>query len=469
MKPENTEDGLKFYGISLENFKNISHKVIDIGGGSFGVLGRNGAGKSTLIQALCSPLDTKVVPMEPIKKGEERSKIEVLLKGYKNGLPVKYTLELYFSPGNKKGRLVVLNENEEVVKSPATFVKGLIGNISFDITAWLHESKEKKLKMLKQLTGCEIDIDKINVLIKDKKADKKGKKERAEELEAVLKNHGYTQDQIELYSKPKPTEPIQEELANISKSIDAYNGIESQMKGFREAIVKGEENIKGLRDKIEKDEIAYNEEIKRLELLIQKEKSRHNNLVSVTEELISSCFTEINKLKGNLVKGDAWLKEKVKPSSAEITQRLNDAIAHNEHYNIVSGLAAKQKEMLKFKGELTAIDTEVEKLEKQRGDLIAKSQLPIKGLTFSDDEIFIDGLPLDESQQNTAHLFDIGVDVAIALNPGLKVIFLNDASLYDEKNLAAIIKKIEDKNFQVVYELVSDGELDIKFSEREAE
>lgn len=469
MKPENTEDGLKFYGISLENFKNISHKVIDIGGDSFSVVGPNGSGKSSIIQALCSPLDTKIVPSEPIKKGEERSMIEVVLKGHKNGLPVKYTLDLYFSPGNKKGRLVVLNEAGEQIKSPATFVKGLIGNVSFDVVSWLHETKEKKLRMLKQLTGCEIDIDKINNQIKDKKSDKKVKKDRIEELEAVLKNHGYTQEQVELYSTNKPTEPIQLELTNISKSVDTYNKVESDMKGFRESITKEENNIAGIKAKIEQDITASGTEIKRLESLIQKEKERITSIVTEHEAMISANFLEITRLKGNLVKGDAWLNAKVKPFSAEITQRLNEAIAHNEHFNIVSGLAEKQKEMLKFKDELSAIDTEVEKLEKQRGSLIAKSQLPIKGLSFTEDEIFIDGLPLEEGQQNTASLFDIGVDVAIALNPSLKVIFLNDASLFDSKSLETIIKKIEAKGYQCIAEVVTNGELDIKFTERSAE
>lgn len=445
MKSENTEDGLKFYGISLENFKNISHKVIDIGGQSFSVVGPNGSGKSSIIQALCSPLDTKIVPSEPIKKGEERSMIEVVLKGYKNGSPVKYTLDLYFSPGNKKGRLVVLNEAGEQIKSPATFVKGLIGNVSFDVVSWLHETKEKKLRMLKQLTGCEIEIDKINKSIAEKKSDKKYKKERTEDLEAVLKNHGYTQEQIELYSKNIPTEPIQLELTNISKSLENYSSVERQMNGFKQSITDEETKI-GKRKK----------EIERLQALIRAE-----------EEAIEIHFAEITKLKGNIVKGDAWLQKTVKPSGEEITKRLNDAIAHNEHYNIVSGLALKQKEMLAAKSELTKIDTDIEKLEKDRGSLIAKSQLPIKGLSFTEDEIFIDGLPLEEGQQNTASLFDIGVDVAIALNPGLKVIFLNDGSLFDKKNLETIIRKIEAKGYQCITEIVSDGELDIKFTETE--
>jgi chromosome segregation ATPase len=442
----NQETELKFFGLSLSNFKNLSHKVIDIGGKSIMIVGPNGSGKSSLIQALCSPLDTKIVPSKPIKKGEERSTIEVVLQGIHGGHPAKYTLDLYFSPGNEKGRLVVKNEKDEVIKSPATFVKGLIGNVSFDVLFWLRETNEKRLKMLKQLTGCEIEIDKINKNITEKKATKKSRKERAEELEAVLKNHGYTQEQIELYTKPIPVEPIQMELTNISTAITEYTDVENKMTQFKNSINSYESKIADRRTEIE-----------RLQALIKAE-----------EVAIEVAFAEITKNKNNLIKGDAWLEKKgVKPSSEEISKRLSDATLHNQHHVKVSSLADSKREEMKFKRELIEIDVEVEKLEKQRGDLIGKSQLPIKRMSFTEDQILIDGLPLEEGQQNTADLFDIGVDVAIALNPGLKVIFLHEASLFDPKNLEVIIKKIEDRGFQVVAEIVEAGELDIKFTERE--
>jgi hypothetical protein len=439
------EDGIKFHGLKLTNFKNLSHKVIDIGGQSIMIVGPNGSGKSSLIQALCSPLDTKIIPTKPIKKGEDRSMIEVTLKGIHGGQPAKYVLELYFSPGNEKGRLVVRNEKDEVIKAPATFIKGLIGNCSFDITAWLHESNEKKLRMLKQLTGCEIEIDKVNKAIAEQKSTKKHKKENAEELEAVLKNHGYTQDQIELYSKPIDIAPIQMELSNISTAITAYTDVEGKMTKFKNAITEEEDKI-----------VKRRAEIERLQALIKAE-----------EAAIELSFAEITKYKNNLVKGDAWLEKTVKPSSEEISKRLNDATTHNQHHEKVKALAENQRTMMKAKNELIAIDTEVEKLEKQRGDLISKSQLPIKGLSFTEDQIFIDGLPLESGQQNTASLFDVGVEVAIALNPGLKVIFLHEASLFDEKSLETIIHKIEARGFQVVAEVVESGELDIKFTEKE--
>jgi hypothetical protein len=447
---ESREDGLKIVHSEIHNFKNIECSIVDVNGMSLIVMGRNGAGKSSFIQALTSPMDTKTVPSEPLRKGkkdDEVSSIETVIAGTMGGQPKKYTLTMYFTPGNKKGRLVVTNDAGEVIKQPATFVKSLIGNVSFDPTKWLNESADKQLKMLKQLTGCEDKIDKINDLLKDKKSQRKAKKERAEELEAVLKNHGYTQEQIDLYSNPKDIKPIQEELANISKAIEKYSGIKNQMAGFEKSIKDCDADIAKRRDNIEKLK----------QLIIEEEKA------------IESQFAVIEKNKKNIITGNKWFSENHEPSASEINERLNKANDHNVHYFIISKHAEQQREMLKAKEALQAIDNEVDKLEKERGDLISSSQLPINGLSFTEDQIMIDGFPMELGQINTARLWDIAVDVAIAMKPTLKVIMLHEASLFDKQSLRTIIKKIEEKGFMAIAEYVdpNGGDLEIKFAEEE--
>lgn len=439
-----TDEGLKFLHAEIKNFKNITSRVIDINGMSLLVLGRNGAGKSSFIQALMSVLDSKVIPSEPIRidKGEDEvSSIEVTIG---NDLK-KYILTVYFTPGNKKGRLVVTNEAGEVMKTPATFVKGLIGNISIDPTKWLNESAEKKLKLVKQLTGCELDIDKINATIKDQKAVMKSKKEQAEEMEAVLKNHGYSQEQIEKYSNAIPIQPIQDELTNISKSMETYSGVEGKMKAFKKAIEDSDKTIVERRKKVD-------------ELKAQ---------IVAQEALIEDEFKEIEKNKANLVKGDEWFKTHAKPSVDEINKRLQLANEHNIHHEKINKHADQQRLMLKAKEAVATIKADIETLEKNRSDLISKSQLPIPGFTFDDDQIYIDGLPLEKGQLNTARLFDVAIDVAIAMKPTLKVVFLHEASLFDPENLKTIIQKIEDKGYMTISEIVTDTDLEIKFTEHE--
>ncbi|HHT9135858.1 MAG TPA: AAA family ATPase [Candidatus Wunengus sp. YC60] len=441
-------EGLKFLSAEIKYFKNIKSRVININGMSLLVMGKNGAGKSSFIQALTAMLDVKTRPDEPITKGKpdgEISSIEVVIGGSVDGIEKKYTLHIQFTESKKSGVFTLYNDKGEMMKSPATHLKTIIGEHSVDPTKWLNESKEKKLKTVKQLTGCELDIDKINSEIKDKKAVKKSKKESAEEMESVLKHHGYSQEEIDRYSTPKPVEPIQEELKNISKALEAYSGIETKVKGFKKSIEDSEKRIVETKERIEK----LKAQIKDLEITIEGE------------------FTEIEKNKSNLVKGDAWFEKNAKPSVDEINDRLQLANEHNIHHAKIMKHSEQQRSMLKCKEEIATIDTEVTALEKQRGELISKSQLPIPGFSFDDNEIYIDGLPMNETQLNTARLFDIAVDVALAMKPKLKVVFLHEGSLFDSENLKNIIKKIESRGCMAIAEIVTNDDLEVKFFEQE--
>lgn len=446
-------EGLTFKHIEITNFKNIGKCLVDIGGQSILVLGKNGSGKSSLIQALMSPLDTKVRPSQPIKEGEERSTISVTLAGTMGGEPKEYILDLYFTPGDQKGRLVITNKDGETVKSPATFIKSLIGNVSFDVTKWLNESKEKKLSMLKQLTGCSVVIDGINLEIKELKEKKKIKAQRIEDLQAVLKNHGYSPEDVDKYIKPVDLAPIQEEMSLVSKNQQSYDTVVSKTQGFREMKAKCFEGKLKSEGEVER----LKNEIKRLEERIKDE-----------GVIINGLIDNADKCDINIKKGEEWLASHTRPNIEDVSAKLNDAIVHNEHNAKIKVHAEQQKEMLAAKGELDKIADEVEKKEKERNKAISSSQLPIKGLTFDEEQIYLDSLPLEEGQINTARLFDVGVDIAMALNPGLRTIFLHDGSLFDHDSLKVIVEKIEEKGYQAIIEVVSDDEeVDVKFTETE--
>jgi recombinational DNA repair ATPase RecF len=58
-----TEDsGLKVLKASITNFKNITHKEVELNGRSVMFVGPNNVGKSSLIQAICSPINSKFMP-----------------------------------------------------------------------------------------------------------------------------------------------------------------------------------------------------------------------------------------------------------------------------------------------------------------------------------------------------------------------------------------------------------------------
>lgn len=448
LQPQASE-GLKSLHLMLENFKNIGKTEIEIGGRSLIFMGKNGSGKSTLIQAMMSPMDAKLLPSEPIKQGEERARISHKIGGNIQGEYKEYIMDLYFTKASGKGRLVVTNEKGEVMKTPATLLKSIIGDVSFDVMKWLNDDKAKKLKTIKALTGCQKEIDVINLHIDNEKAKFKTKKDRADDLEATLKNSEFSQnpDDVEKYSEPIDISPLQQELYGISKKQVDWDGIKNQVQGFHQEVQYANDKI-----------MAAGNEINRLQNEIKRQ-----------QQIIEEQTAIADKANGNIKTGTDWLNSVPRPSVEEVNNRINLAIAHNEKHSRIKMLSDQTKEKFNLRNEAEQIKGEIKKLEDQRSALINNSQLPIEGLTFTDDEIFINGLPLEEGQVNTAKLFDIGVEVAMALNPNLKIIFLHDGSLFDHDSLKSIVKKIEDRGYMAVIEMVDyqGGDLEVKFTEKE--
>lgn len=449
----NEQEGLKFLSVTGENYKNIKKIHLDIGGRSFIVLGDNEKGKSSLIQMLTAGLDSKVIPSKPIREGEDRATIQTVIGGVVNGENKTYTIDIYFTPANAKGRVVLTNEKGEVMKSPSTLIKSIIGQIGFDIFEFLKSSKKDKIDILKKLTGKVKELDIAANDIKELKETRKILKDRIENAESSMANHGFSSEDIEKYSEPINLESIQSELGTISQSIDNWSKVESGVKERETNVVKLKENIHTSYDNIKE----FEAKIDTLKIHIEQEKKS----INTQDKKIVETKTEIEK-------GNKWLQDNIKPSAAEVSQRLTDASVHNGNCQRVEEFAKKQKELIKSKQELQTLGITISSKETTREKIISSSELPIDGLTFDDDEIYLNKLPLEEGQQNYATLMDMSAEIAISLNPKLKTIFFHEASLYGKSARDKIIKKMHDKGFQIIAEVVKDNaELEVEFIETE--
>lgn len=438
------QDGLRSIRLELENFKNIDKKIIEIGGRSLIIMGKNNTGKSSIIQAMKAPMDAKVLPTKPVKDGEEKALISHTIAGNIDGVYHEYKMDIHFNSKTQKGRLVVYNEQGEEQKSPATLLKSIIGATSFDITKWMYDSKDKKLKTLKALTGCEVQIDILNRDIDTLKVSLKVKDDRADSLEGALKEHEFKPEEIELYSNAVDITAIQQEMNAIGAKQAAWDKVNSQMAGFQN-------DVKNCHDKINSAAARINE--------LQQEIKRQQGVIEEQTKLADVA-------NGNLAKGNEWLGRNQRPTIDEVNNRLTQAMSHNEKNQRIIMLNTQHKEMIDLRHESQNIKKQIKAKEAEITDVISKSQLPIKNMTFTNDEIYIDGLPFEDEQINTATRFDVCVEVAIALNPRYKTIFLDDASLYDKEHLKSIVGIIESKGYVVIAEVVSeDDTVEARFTE----
>lgn len=394
-----------------------------------------------------SSLNAKMLPSEPIRKGEDHAKIQLKIGGIINGQQEEYTLDTFFTPKDKSGRLVVSNKNGEKIPASKTFIKDLIGSVSFDIMEWLRAEKKKKLEIIKSLTGRGKEIDIINIAIKKIKDDRKYKVERAEQLEGATKSHEFSQDEIDYYSQPKDLTALQNKFNEVLGHQQKWDGFKTRMDNLYRDIDNSKQAISSAENEI----------------------TRLQNLIDQQLALITSHQELLTKNENNKVLGENYFRDNPRPDIQPVQEEINAAIAHNEKHNRIGMLGGQHREMRQLKEEAEVLKSNIAAMEEERSIIIRNSQLSIPGLSFTDEELFINGLPLEEGQQNTAHLFSVGVEVAIALNPQLKVIFLNDASLFDRPTLKAVVEKIEKAGYMAICEMVDPSgkqDMHIEFAER---
>jgi len=100
------------------------------------------------------------------------------------------------------------------------------------------------------------------------------------------------------------------------------------------------------------------------------------------------------------------------------------------------------------------LDTQLEELRANRLKLIKEAAIPVPGLTFDEDGLLFNDIPLSQCSDGAKLM--IGTAISMALNPTMKVLRIKDGSLLGTKNMKILEDLVKEKDFQLWIERVSD-------------
>jgi len=433
-------EGLKLIRAEVKNFKSITHKIVEFNGRSAIILGKNGAGKSSLIQALTSPVNSKMVPLKPIKNGEENASIELTLSGNMGGEDQTYNVDMHFTPRDKKGRITVTDENGSKISDTKSMVNSIVGNIGFDILEF-------------------IDLG----LTKDGKVSKPGVKEQIDTLKSFLP----TESRKRLFELDHEKSTIYEERAEINRDI------KSNTAKLKDAEMDPQEIEKYSEKKDDSDIKAkmssIGEEVSKYDRIANGLKDKEfqaGTLASTVEALakeLADKTKELELLNEDIQKGRDWIKGKERPSMENLSAELEEISAHNKKVDEVNSLKEFSKNARELQASADALTERYNAIDGEKANIFKETPLPVKGLEFSEDEILYNGLPFNANQHPSSTIIGIGIKIAMAMNPNLKVLIIKDGSLLDKKVLKFILKIVEKEGYQVFIETVDhEGEKDLE-------
>ena len=436
---------MKFKSAEATNIKGIKHIEVQMDGKSMIISGGNGNDKSTFIQLLKSACNAKFLPDVVITEGEEKGEFKVVIAGEVDGQPQEYTISYKFTEANQKGTITVKELSGKIIdKSPKSVISAIVGDISFDVFKFINEPKSKQIEVLKKLTGKVVELDDLEAKKKGLLSGKLDNENKIKAFKELIK-HEYTDEQIELYSKPQDEEAKANELKTISTDLDNWNKAHNKIKECD----AGE--IKALKDQT--DIVAKAEKLK--QELAQCE------IDFKAAEFMQTEFS-ISKTK---VK--QWLTGKTEPSITAINAELETIRSHNKHCEEVKKIADNHVKLLAMQQSIEKFTSDIKANEAERDSIIANSKMPVPDLTFTADDVLYKGLPMNELQINKAEIIKVGMLIGQALNPLLRVCWIGDGSLLDRENTDKAFEIAHELDLQLVFEKVNydGGPLTIEYKE----
>lgn len=425
---------MRILRLQAESFKRIVAVDITPEGNLVEITGKNGNGKTSTLDAIWAALGgLAAAPKQPIRRDALESRI-VLTLGESAGA-ASMVVTRTFRP-NKDGTqttstLKIENAEGATYRSPQTLLDGLLGALTFDPLAFDRMDPAAQFDTLRRFVPA-IDFEAIEMANRTDYDKRTAANRRAKEARAALAG---IQVNAAIASRP-----IVDEGALVAKLEEAgkHNAGIAERRANRQ---KYRDDIDRLHREVE-SEFAT---IKRLEEEI------------ITRKSLVQRYEKESAEKQARLDAAGPLPEPIDTTalSAEIGQarQANELTRDHcrrkaEHERLIKTVRDEEEAALHL---TEAIDLR----EVNKRKAIAEAKLPVEGISFGTNEVLLGGVPW--SQASDAERLVASMQIAMSMNPKLRIIRVRDGSLLDEDSLKLVAAMAAKHDYQVWMERVDSS------------
>jgi hypothetical protein len=369
----------EFMGIRLVELQLPAAGVTTLGGW-------NRAGKSSALTAISVLFrGAKMLPTDPVHHGADKSVIRAILS---NGDVATCTIQ---PDGNY--RVTLKDAGGRPYNKPGEILKRLVSNIAFDPGEFARlsktpEGRRQQVATLRELLGLdftEIDAD----------------RQEAYDARAVV-NRELKSLEVQLHAMPHHKDAPEAEVAfaNLAERM-------TEATQHNAVLERANRDLKTIQAII----LQHTEEIARLKLAIEGNLAKAK---TVTDWLADNAPIDIEAITNELATAEQTnAKVRQNQARANLHARWKAAVAESDRHTeaIEAADAAKAK-------------------------LLADATMPVEGLTFDSESVRYNGTPLDGCSGEER--LTVSMAIAEAMNPGLRVILIDEGGAYDEHELAKL-------------------------------
>ena len=206
---------------------------------------------------------------------------------------------------------------------------------------------------------------------------------------------------------------------------------------------------------------------KALEAAKKKSKADAKAAADKYDETLAQIQTDKADYETRKNNAAAWLAkyEENNPENLDTAERLKQAEEHNKINALVVDYLTKKKQKDAAEKVAQTHEKKLSDLLKERETLIAKSELPIAGLTFTDDGLELNGVPFVAGKVSDSQIMEVAAKLIIASNPTVKVFRIARGESLGAKRLQSLIELARKEGYQGFIEEVKRGQDDLIIEE----
>ena len=471
--------------LELLNFQVIKEFNADFEGNVYFITGDNELGKSTLLKAIGAMLTGNRDAV--LKNGEDKGFAKMVVGNDGEN----YEVELKFTKANPRGTLSIKSQTTGMRSDNVSMLQKIFGYQDFDaveFSRWSEtaEGRRKQIEVVKALLPEKVrtriaEIDAEVTTVKDKRKDANTEVKTYTTICANAEKQLKPGD-VKTYAEKIDIADLMEEQNENARLIEKAKTVRTALQTRTEQLEAIPGRIKAA-DETKKIEIVaamkYEAEAqaeydrivaeakKALEAALEKSKADAKAAADKYDETLAQIQTDKADYEIRKNNAAAWLAkyEENNPENLDTAERLKQAEEHNKINALVVDYLTKKKQKDAAEKVAQTHEKKLSDLLKERETLIAKSELPIAGLTFTDDGLELNGVPFVAGKVSDSQIMEVAAKLIIASNPTVKVFRIARGESLGEKRLQAIIDIARANGFQGFIEEVKRGQTDLVVEE----
>lgn len=463
---------MRILRFEASNIKRL--KVVEIvpDGSIVQITGPNGSGKSSVLDSIWFALGgAENIPSKPVRDGEQKAMVKLTLG---DGADVELIVTRRLNAASGGTSLTVETPNGAVFRSPQRMLDELIGSLAFDPLAFSRMDPRAQLDQVRALVKIDTDIDALdraNAADYDRRTEVN---RHARQLRNELVGYVIVADGIPDDLAPVDVAALMDELTqaadlNLKTETRRANRAVYEQRILDQNAAADAELAK-VPARIAELEHERDEGLVRIDHDITNAEARLAELRKDRTEFLARAADAVGKVQSKAESDATFLRDQSKQLREKIDNagplpdlvdvgalrtRIDEANELNARIQAESERRALEARAVAYESEVERLTNAMQARTDERTAAIARADMPVKDLSFGDGMVLYRGLPFD--QASSAEQLRVSVAIAMAANPKLRVLRIQDGSLLDSASLKLIADMTEARGYQAWIECVDES------------